>query len=330
MTELIVERTFEALLRSRTVAIVATDREMRVAMWNPGAERMFGWAAGEVVGEPLPILVPDRMREMERLRDRVLSGEEFDRLEIEHRTRDGGRIRNVISLRPLRGPEGDVQGVLGVASETGPDDDVRELADRLRDLELELAESRLSPHFLFNSLHLVGSCLRSGETELALETLDRLGGLLRYVVDAERSGTVPLAREIRFIRKYVDLAGTRTRRDLELRVRADEGALGAEVPALLLQPLVENALRHGIPGRSGPGAIEIRARAAGDRLVVEVLDDGIGLPDGWSRDRDAGVGLRAVAARLRRRYGPRHAFAVADRQDGPGVRARIEAPILRG
>lgn len=326
MRDLALERTFETLLRSTTVAIVATDRRVRVQMWNPGAERMFGWSAEEVIGQPLPILVPERREEMERLRDRVLAGEEFDRLEIEHRTKSGDRVRNLVSLRPLRGPSGDVRGVIGVASESAPDEGIEGVADRLRDLELELVDSRLPPHFLFNSLHPVGSCLRTGEAELALRTLDQLGRLLRYVVDADRSGRVPLGREIGFIRDYVHLAATRGRRDLELCVRADADALRVPVPALLLQPAVENAVKHGIDRRPGAGRIEIRARREECDAEIEILDDGPGLPDGWCLSEAAGVGLRAVDARLRRHYGAEGAIAVESRRDGPGTRVRITVP----
>lgn len=325
--ELTDDRTFATLLRSTTVAIVATDADLRVVLWNPGAERMYGWSAEEVLGEPLPVLPPDRAEEMEQLRRRLLSGEEFDRLEIEHRRKDGGRVRNLVSLRPLRGSDGEVEGVVGVASVSETQDEVRRLADRLRDLELELAESRIPPHFLFNSLHLVGSCLRAGDRGLALATLEQLGDLLRYVVDAGPGTRVHLAREIEFCRDYVELGRTRSGREVELRVEADDDVLGVTVPALLLQPLLENALRHGVRERSGAGSVEIRARREGDRAVVEVLDDGAGLREGWSFEEAAGVGLRAVDARLRRHYGDEGGLAVRDRSDSPGTCVRVSLPV---
>lgn len=328
--EMAPDRTLDALLRSSTVAVVAVDREMLVRLWNPGAVRMYGWTASEVRGEPLPVLPPDRAEAMRELRARVLAGEEFDELEIEQVRKDGNRTRNKLSLRPLRSPDGEVVGVLGVASEVDPEEEVRALADRLQHLELELAESRIQPHFLFNSLHLVSCLLQAGQPDRALRTVEHLADLLRHVVDADRRERVPLEDEVRFCRDYLALEEARGEEELRLAVDAPDEALSARVPALLLQPLVENAVRHGLRGREGGGTVRIVAARTPEALGVTVRDDGSGLPTGWSGRPHFGTGLRTIDARLRLQYGDRYGFLVENRPDGKGTEVRIRVPADEG
>ena len=181
---------------------------------------------------------------------------------------------------------------------------------------------RLAPHFLLNSLHLVGVSLRTEGPDATLRVLEDLGGLLRHVVDADRRPLVPLREEVAFVERCVAVERARMGTAIELSVHAGEDALDAPVPSLVLQPLVENALRHGLRAGGGAGAVEVRAFRADSFLHVAVLDDGPGLPDGWDLARDAGCGLQAVEALLDR-HGTRADLIVENRVSGTGAEARI-------
>lgn len=197
----------------------------------------------------------------------------------------------------------------------------------LRRLESELREARLPPHFLLNSLHVLGVTLRTEGRDETLRVLEHLGRMLRHVIDADRRRLVPLREEVAFAESCVALERARTGISVEFSGRVGEGALEIPVPSLVLQPLVENAVRHGVRARERRGIVEIRAVRSERILDVAVLDDGPGLPDGWRFARDAGTGLRAVEARLECHADAGASLSVRNRTSRSGLEARIQLPI---
>ena len=198
-------------------------------------------------------------------------------------------------------------------------------ADRAR-AELRALRSRLEPHFLFNTLHTIRALVRSDPARAA-DAIETLGGLLRYVLDLDgrESERVPVREELEFTRAYLDLERTRLGDRLRVEESIDEAALDALVPALTLQPLVENAVRHGIGPRAAGGTIRIAVEADGDALRITVADDGPGAdPDG---DFDGpGMGLRTVRQRLASRYDGRSEVEVRT-APGEGFRVELRLPL---
>jgi signal transduction histidine kinase len=197
---------------------------------------------------------------------------------------------------------------------------------RLR-LEAQLAAARLQtlrtqlqPHFLFNALNTI-SVLMHENVDAADRILLQLSALLRRSLDSTEAHEVTLGEEIGFLESYLEIEQARFGGRLSYRIHIPDPVLEAQVPNLILQPLVENALRHGLATRAGPGRVEIRADRHGDSLRLCVVDDGRGLPPATTER----VGLANTRARLRLLYADRQRFEVRNSAAG-GVIAEIELP----
>jgi LytS/YehU family sensor histidine kinase len=194
--------------------------------------------------------------------------------------------------------------------------------------ELQALRAQLNPHFLFNTLHALTQLVR--EDPIATQdALERFGALMRYVLDAGRRAIedVPLQDEIGFVRNYLALERLRLGDRLRVFEDLDPDALELAVPPLLLQPLVENAVRHGLAPRSDGGTIRLTARARDGVLAIEVSDDGGGgEPDAWRRS--SGLGLKSVRRQLEARF-PRgsHLEIVTTPSAGFAVRLRMPARL---
>lgn len=202
-----------------------------------------------------------------------------------------------------------------------------QLQIKLAEAQLQSLQRQLHPHFLFNTLNTV-SALMHRDVEAADATLMRLGDLLRLTF--ERAGTqqVPLHDELEFLEKYLEIERTRFGDRLRVTVDADPDTFDALVPYLLLQPLVENALRHGIGPKVGGGHVHVSIRRDGAQLRMEVSDDGVGLaPDGLARLR-TGVGITNTRSRLQHLYGEGHTFDLQSPAEG-GVRVCVVIPFAR-
>jgi two-component system, LytTR family, sensor kinase len=195
----------------------------------------------------------------------------------------------------------------------------RARALELRELRLEtdLARAQLDalrleiqPHFLFNTLNSIAAQIRLGDNPAALKMLLGLSDLMRMTVDRPKQHLVPLSAEIDFLQCYVDLQQTRFADRLQVEYRIGEECRSVAVPSLLLQPLVENAIRHGLNGQAQRCRVQIGARCDGNRLQLWVSDDGAGLPQGFDLNQHAGTGLRNTQSRLRQIYGTAAAFVV--------------------
>jgi sensor histidine kinase YesM len=205
----------------------------------------------------------------------------------------------------------------------------RERETQAARLTAQLAEARLgalrmqlNPHFLFNSLNAITVLVRDQNTAAASRMLELLSDVLRLVLGAEGSHETPLSAELDFLERYLAIEQVRFSDRLRPRVEVDPAVRRAAVPQFILQPLVENALRHGMARRVDAGLLEVTARRDGDMLVMTVRDDGPGLgPAGSS----AGVGLANTRERLAALYGDRASLEIASAA-GAGVLVTIRLP----
>lgn len=198
----------------------------------------------------------------------------------------------------------------------------RERDEQLARAELHALRTQLHPHFLFNALNTVSTYVRA-DPDTAERMIARLGQLLRHALASGGEHEVPLREELDVARAYLEIEQARFEDRLRVRWTVDPSALAARVPSLLLQPLVENAVRHGIAPRAAAGTIEIAAERHDGALRLVVRDDGVGLPDvGAPRE---GVGLANTRARLRQLYGDRQSLELV-RPDGGGACVRVTLP----
>ena len=195
--------------------------------------------------------------------------------------------------------------------------DARDRALRAAELEAQLAHARLealqaqlNPHFLFNALNTVAMLVRRRANAEALRGVVSLSELLRKVLMGNRSVEVPLHEELAVVEHYLSLERMRFRDRLTVTIAADADAQDALVPSLILQPIVENAVRHGITPGSNRGHVEIRCQRKGDTLAIQVRDNGSGLPEGWDPASSGGIGLANTRERLERLYHDAHTFEV--------------------
>jgi len=188
----------------------------------------------------------------------------------------------------------------------------------LSEARLRALRAQLQPHFLFNTLNAISVLAMKGDGPRVVRALGQLADLLRATLDDDLPQEIPLARELEFLERYVAIQCLRFPDRLEVVLEIEPAARDALVPAFLLQPLVENAVQHGVGAAAG-GRIGVRARREGECLVVEVRDEGPGFS---SAARD-GVGLANTRARLAELYGPGQSLRCVDAPGGGRVEVRL-------
>jgi two-component system, LytTR family, sensor kinase len=196
-----------------------------------------------------------------------------------------------------------------------------ELESLLHQSQLQALRSQLNPHFLFNALHSIAELVHESP-KLAEKLIVRLGELLRQVLQSSTLQEVSLADELDFIRGYVDIEQMRLGERLRVQWDVPPELLAARVPSLLLQPLVENAIQHGIAPTSKPGVLSIGARREDESLRLEVRDTGPGMAQGV--ERLGGIGLVNTRARLLRLYGDRQTLELIG---GEGLQVVVRIPF---
>ena len=208
--------------------------------------------------------------------------------------------------------------------------EAREREAQASRLTAQLAEARLgalrmqlNPHFLFNSLNALSVLVREQNTPGASRMLERLGDVLRQALRTDQPHQIPLAEEIAFLEQYLAIEQVRFSDRLRVQWNVDDRARAALVPSFVLQPIVENAIKHGIAKRAEAGRIEISARVVGDRLELRVRDDGVGMP---SPPRE-GVGLSNTRERLHTLYGPDARLDIQALPGGGGTEVVLTLPL---
>jgi two-component system LytT family sensor kinase len=220
------------------------------------------------------------------------------------------------------------------AQATQREREAHKLALEAADLERRLVEARLQslraqlqPHFLFNALNTI-SAFTETNPQSARRLMGQLGDLLRASLTHAARPLVTLGEELTFLDDYLAIESARFEGRMTVSVHADDELLDAMVPGFLLQPLVENAIRHGVAPRLSGGHVEVTARREGSVLKLRVRDNGVGLAAGWQLQQNAGVGLSNVASRLEHLYGRTDLLRMTAVQEG-GVEVQLDLPLQR-
>jgi len=200
----------------------------------------------------------------------------------------------------------------------------QERAFRLQQAELQVLKMQLHPHFFFNTLNAISALIYRSPKD-ADRMITQLGDLFRIALKVDKAQRVSLAEELEFLKAFLQIHQTLMGNRLRVRWEIEPDALSALVPNLILQPLVENSIRHGLAPLEQGGRIEVRAALRDERLVMQVRDSGLGLASPKIEDK-AGVGLANTVARLKNLYGAAHRFEI-NALPGEGTVVRIELPF---
>jgi two-component system LytT family sensor kinase len=217
-----------------------------------------------------------------------------------------------------------IKAVLGLEAERARSVCALKLADIAR---LRVLQSQLNPHFLFNALNGIATLIREGERTRAADTVDTLSDFLRLTLQKLDSPEIPVREELAFIEQYLRIQRLRFGSSFGATVDADPDTYDALVPTLILQPLVENAVRHGVLARPQGGALSVSIRRRDDTLVITVEDDGPGLKDEIAHPY--GVGFKNSAERLAALYGDDAHMSVGPRPYGPGFVVVVFLPFRK-
>jgi two-component system LytT family sensor kinase len=201
-----------------------------------------------------------------------------------------------------------------------------QLETRLAQAQLQALKMQLHPHFLFNTLHSISALLHR-DVEAADKMITRLGDFLRITLENSGTQKVTLQQELEFLGGYLEIERIRFQDRLTTSIQVEPEALDVQVPNLILQPIVENAIRHGIAPRSAPGRIEVRAEHKNGMLRIQVRDNGPGLPVNRSSENrfKGGLGLANTQARLDQLYGTTYRLDLDNDPDG-GLVVTLEIP----
>jgi two-component sensor histidine kinase len=202
------------------------------------------------------------------------------------------------------------------------------LQTQLVQAQLQALRMQLHPHFLFNTLHSI-SALVHEDPEGAECMIARLSELLRLSLVNDAAQLVPLCQELRFLDLYLAIEKTRFEERLEIRFNIDPMTREAMVPSMILQPLVENSIRHGLSNRVAQGRISIHSEVENSNLLLRVIDNGAGLRSNGTSAGHHGIGLSATRGRLERLYGNAHSLLLKNLPGG-GVEAQITMPLAKG
>jgi hypothetical protein len=197
------------------------------------------------------------------------------------------------------------------------------LQARLAEAQVQALRSQLDPHFLFNALNAISGTALRRDPERTAGLISDLSQLLRRAL-RHPAAEVPLEEELEFLHAYVSIERARMGGRLDVHVDVPDALLGRRVPTLLLQPLAENAVRHGLADKPGGGRLTVRVRESGGRLTIEILDDGLGIRSAAGQSGE-GIGLGNTRARLRELYGEGASLVLFNRPEG-GTSVRVDLP----
>ncbi|MBI3484750.1 MAG: histidine kinase [Acidobacteria bacterium] len=202
----------------------------------------------------------------------------------------------------------------------------REREQQLAQVQLLLLKSQLHPHFLFNTLNTVSAMMHE-DVRAADRMVNKLSDLLRMTLETVGTHEVRLRQELDFLKKYLEIEQARFPDAFQLRLEVEPSALDAFVPSMLLQPLIENSIRHGFAASKKNGVILVRASREGEKLVLRVVDDGCGLPHAAPKPSAEGLGLAITRKRLEQLYPGSHHFELSNSSSTAGAVATIAIPF---
>jgi len=200
-----------------------------------------------------------------------------------------------------------------------------QLEANLAQAHLQVLKMQLHPHFLFNTLHAISALIHK-DPDAADKMISRLGDLLRLTLDNSGSYEVPLKEELEFLRLYLEIEQVRLGDRLKIELDIDKETLDALVPSLILQPLVENSIRHGLAPRKEGGRIKISSFRSSEKLVIQVYDNGIGFKEDHESVIKKKLGLANAKERLKQLYGAEQKFDLRNIEEG-GALAALEIPF---
>jgi two-component system LytT family sensor kinase len=200
------------------------------------------------------------------------------------------------------------------------------LNEQLSKAQLNALRRQIEPHFLFNTLNAIAGLVREKRNDAAVGMIVALSDFLRRVVEDSDRQQVPLGEELEFAKKYLDIQKLRFAERLQVSVDVASELVSAQVPSLILQPMVENAIKHGIAKRVQGGAIRIVAFRSNGTLTLRVYNDGPGLTAGWEKS-SSGVGISNVRTRLQNLYGSEFQLSMQNRAPG-GVEVSVSVPFV--
>jgi LytS/YehU family sensor histidine kinase len=235
-------------------------------------------------------------------------------------------VRFHIALTIYASILGLTQGVLYYRRTQSRELQLAKMEGQLAQARLQALNAQIRPHFLFNTLHTIGQLWRSGRSDDADAVLDHLGALFHKVSSSTSRFEVPLAEELELIRDYLAIEGVRFRDRLRPTVVAPPDTLDCLVPPLILQPIVENAVRHGISAVSTAGIREVSASREGSRLRLVVRDDGPGVST-VTKSPGSGTGLRNTRERLAQLYGDAGLMSITEAPGG-GTIVTVDIPVV--
>ena len=211
------------------------------------------------------------------------------------------------------------------------------MAAQANSAQLEMLRYQINPHFLFNTLNSISTLVLLSETERANTMLSRLSSFLRYSLVGEREGQATVAQEMQALKLYLEIERTRFEERLRTRFDIMSEVMNARIPSLLLQPLVENAVKYAVTPLEEGADIWVTARRVGDRLELSVADTGPGIGEHRPTPEGTGVGLNNIRERLMQAYGEDHRIEILPNSNsplvqagiakGPGVLVQIEIPL---
>lgn len=200
------------------------------------------------------------------------------------------------------------------------------LEAQLAQAQLDSLRMQLHPHFLFNTLNSIVGLVRDSKNQAAVSMLVGFSDLLRHTLEHSSRQEIELREELNFIKLYLSIQEMRFSDRLQVELHIDPATAKAMVPNLILQPLTENALRHGLGRSAASGVVGISSAIENGHLRLTVFDNGAGLPDDWQLKGSTGIGLANTAARLQQLYDDNHQFDIRNRAGG-GVEVVIVMPL---
>jgi two-component system LytT family sensor kinase len=199
------------------------------------------------------------------------------------------------------------------------------LNEQLSKAQLQVLQQQIQPHFLFNTLNAITGLIREKRNEDAVSVIAGLSDLLRGVLEGSGKQQVPLREEVELLEKYIEIQRLRFSDRLQVDLDVPNELLAAQVPSFILQPLVENALKHGISKSAQGGDVQVCAARTNGTLILSVHNDGPGVSPGWEKNT-CGIGISNLRTRLQSLYGQRSQFSLQN-ETPHGVRASVSLPF---